>query len=94
MDMKRPDWHFEFFSFICFSCLFNYFERERERVSQGWGERGRERVPGRLRTVSTEPDAGLDPTNCEIMTQVEIKSQMLNLLSHPGAQHFEFLTPE
>ena len=35
---------------------------ERER------ERGRERIPSRLYTVSVEPDAGLELTNCEIMT--------------------------
>ena len=37
-------------------------ERQRER------ERERERIPSRLCTVSTEPDAGLDLTVCEIMT--------------------------
>ena len=39
-------------------------ERERER------ERGREggRIPSRLCAVSTEPDAGLELTNCEIVT--------------------------
>ena len=31
-------------------------------------ERGKERIPRRLCAVSTEPDAGLDPTNYEIMT--------------------------
>ena len=31
-------------------------------------ERGRERIPSRLHTVSTEPDVGLDLTNHEIMT--------------------------
>ena len=35
-------------------------ERERERE--------RERIPSRLHTVSTEPDAGLKPTSCKIMT--------------------------
>ena len=29
---------------------------------------GRERIPSSLRAVSTEPDMGLKPTNCEIMT--------------------------
>ena len=48
---------------------------------QGRGER--EGIPSRLPTVSTEPDVGLDLTNCEIMTRAEIKSQMLNRLSHP-----------
>ena len=37
-------------------------EWERDR------ERGREEIPSRLRTVSTEPDMGLGFTNCEIMT--------------------------
>ena len=31
-------------------------------------ERGRERIPSRLHAVSTEPDAGLELTNREIMT--------------------------
>ena len=31
-------------------------------------ERGRERIPGRLCTVSTEPDVGLEFMNHEIMT--------------------------
>ena len=46
-----------FFKFI-------YFEREGERV----GESGTERIPSRLHPVGTEPDVGLDPTNCEIVT--------------------------
>ena len=36
-----------------------------------WGrsrERGRERIPSRLLTVSAEPDVGFKPTNHEIMT--------------------------
>ena len=54
--------------------------RKRERVSRGGAERerGRERIPSRLCTVSTETDVGFDPTNCEIMTWAKIKSQMLN----------------
>ena len=35
---------------------------------RGQRERGRERIPSRLHTVSVELDAGLEPTNCEIMT--------------------------
>ena len=31
-------------------------------------ERGRERIPSRLCTVSVEPDVGLEFTNHEIMT--------------------------
>ena len=34
---------------------------------------------------STEADVRLDPKNSEIMTRAEIKSQMLNQLSYPGA---------
>ena len=54
-------------------------EREREKNEQ------RERVPSRLHVVSTEPDVGLHPRNCEIMTLAKTKSWTLNLLSHPGA---------
>ena len=57
--------------------MFIYFwEREREtECEQG---RGRERetqkpeAGSRLRAVSTEPDAGLKPTNCEIITWAEV----------------------
>ena len=35
--------------------------------------------------MSADPDSRLKPTNCEIMTRAETKSQMLNRLSHPGA---------
>ena len=39
------------------------------RVCVGEGQReGRERIPSRLSTVSTEPGAGLNLTNLEIMT--------------------------
>ena len=40
-------------------------------------ERGRERISGRLRTVSTEPGAGLDLTNREIVTWAKFQSQTL-----------------
>ena len=45
-----------------------YFEREREGTSRGRAERRRDRIPSRLCTISTEPDAGLEPTNREITT--------------------------
>ena len=52
-------------------CLFS-FERERERETeseQGRGrERGRQRIPSRFHTISTELDMGLEHTNCELMT--------------------------
>ena len=47
------------------------FERQRQRMSRGGPERegDTESEAGpRLRAVSTEPDAGLAPTNREIMT--------------------------
>ena len=54
------------------SPLVYLFLRERDRVQR---ERGRERegdteseAGSRLRAVSTEPDAGLEPTNREIVT--------------------------
>ena len=47
-----------------------YFEREREREHRREGEveRKGDRIPSRLCTVSTEPDAGLEFMNREIMT--------------------------
>ena len=51
--------------------LFIYSERkkeEREHEGAGGKERGRDRIPSRLCAVSSEPDMGLEPTNCEIMT--------------------------
>ena len=48
-------------------------KRERQSVSSGEGQREREGDPeseagSRLPAVSTEPDAGLEPTNRRIMT--------------------------
>ena len=40
----------------------------REKAEEGQRERGRQRIPSRLHTVSAEPDAGLDPVNREVMT--------------------------
>ena len=59
--------------------------RKSAQAEEGQRERGRERIPRRVHTVSAEPDAGPNLRNSEIMTRAEIKSQMLNLLSHPGA---------
>ena len=53
------------------------FERERERdrvqCDRGEGQRDREsqnlkQAPDSEQAISTEPDTGLKPTNCEIMT--------------------------
>ena len=74
-------WHYICGFFLVFIYLFL-----RGRAKRGGTERERERRnPKKASAVSTEPDAGLDLTNCEIMTLVEIKSWMLNQLSHPGA---------
>ena len=35
-------------------------------------ERERERIPSKFHTVSAEPNAGLEPTNREIMTSAEV----------------------
>ena len=47
-----------------FKFLFIYFERDTVRAGEGQ----RERIPSRLRTVSTEPYVVLDPTNHETIT--------------------------
>ena len=49
-----------------------------ERMYKQEGQRGRERIPRRLHTVSTELDAELDPTNHEITTVGKMKSWTLN----------------
>ena len=70
-----------------FSLKFIYFERERACARGGGVERGRQRIPSRLYVVSTEPDAGLKPTDRKIVAWGEIRSPTLNWLSHWGAPH-------
>ena len=57
------------FSWLFFVLFFER-EREREREREMQIERGKEkeRIPGRLCTVSTEPDVGFNLLNREIMT--------------------------
>ena len=55
-------------------------------MGEGQREGESERIPSRLHTVSTEPDAGLKATNREIMTWAKIMSQTLNRLSHSGTR--------
>ena len=58
------------FYFFNFQCLF-IFERERQSVSKGGAEREGDtesEAGSRLRAVGTEPDAGLELTNREIVT--------------------------
>ena len=44
-------------------------KREREHAQAGKGrERGRERIPNKLRTVSAEPDVEPELMNREVMT--------------------------
>ena len=52
---------------------------------EGHREKEGERIPSRLCTISAEPDTGLELMNREIVTSAEIKRQVLNRLSHPGA---------
>ena len=46
--------------------------------------RGREKERQNPKAKGAEPDVGLKPMNCEIMTGAKIKSRMLNRLSHLG----------
>ena len=61
--------------------MFIYF------LAGGGAERGRQKDPSWLHTVSTEPDAGLELMNHEIMTGVEVRQFKVRhfRLSHPGA---------
>ena len=50
-------------------------ERDRQSVSMGGAEREGDtesEAGSRLQAVSTEPDAGLQLTDCEIMTWAEV----------------------
>ena len=71
-------------SSVFFLDVYLFGLRERERASGGGLEREAEN-PNRLHAVNAQPDAGLELTNREIMTWVEIKSRALNRLSHPSA---------
>ena len=61
-----------------------WFSFERESMHACEQPRGRGRGGKESCAVSTEPDAGLDPMNCEIMTWAQIQTWTLNQLSHPG----------
>ena len=53
----------------------NFWQGERQSVSREGAEREGDtesEAGSRLRAVSTEPDAGLEPTNHEIMTWAEV----------------------
>ena len=59
--------------------MFIYFQERQRQCEQGRVRERREtqnpkQAPGsRLWAVSTEPDTGLKPTNCEIMTWAEVR---------------------
>ena len=55
-------------SFIFLFFIKFYLFILRERLSRQGAQRGREKIPSRLCTVSREPDMGFELTNCEIMT--------------------------
>ena len=64
---------FHFFSFCLKKFFFNVYLFLRQRHSMSMGGAEREGDPeseagSRLQAVSTEPDAGLKPMKCEIMT--------------------------
>ena len=61
-------WYTSNFFFNVYSFLRH---RERQSVSKEGAERERDtesKAGFRLQAVSTEPDVGLEPMNCEIMT--------------------------
>ena len=53
---------------MIFFMFYLYILREIEHKQGRGRQRGRERIPSRLCTVSIEPDAGLESTNREITT--------------------------
>ena len=62
---------------ILFFNVYFIFGRERER-NHKWGMAEKEgdaesEAGSRLQDVSTEPDAGLELKNCEIMTRAEVR---------------------
>ena len=82
--------------FLNFFYVYLFILRQRAWAGQGQREREGERIISRLCTVSIEPNAGLELKNCKLnsgtlnlnsRTWAEIKSQILNLLNHPGTLH-------
>ena len=68
-------WSFSFFLFLIKKNVFNVYlflrDRERQSTSEGGAERKGDtesEAGSRLPAVSTEPDAGLELTDSEIMT--------------------------
>ena len=81
---------FKFFKVYLF--ILREGENESDRGAEREGERENLK---RLHTVSAETNAGLEPTNYEIMSWAKIKSRTLNHLSPLGMPHphrFIFIT--
>ena len=72
-------------SFFKNVCLF--WERESRRGAEREGER----ISSSLGTVTTEPDAGLNLVNREIMTLSQIQESILKRLTLPGSPLWNFL---
>ena len=68
-----------------FKFIYLFWEREHEWAQAGEGQKEGDGIPSRLCAISTEPDVGLEPTNCEIMTWAKIKCQTRHRLSLPDA---------
>lgn len=62
--------------FFCWECVCVWAQA---------GQKGRT-IPSRLHTGSPEPNSEFDLANCKTVTRAEIRNQMLNQLSRPGAQ--------
>ena len=73
-----------------FLSLFIYFERPCEHQLGRGREMGRERIPSKRHVVNMKPDVGLELTNREIMTWVEIQSD--NQLTKPPRHPYSLCT--
>ena len=78
LDYSFPNWFSYFFysQAVFFFNIFIYFwDRERQSMSGGGAEREGDiesEAGSRLWAISTEPDAGLELTDCEIVTWAEV----------------------
>ena len=69
--------------------LFIYLEREHKQ-GRGRERKGEREYQVNSELISTEPDAGLDLTNCEIMTWAETKSRMLQSTEPPRCPEWSY----
>ena len=67
-------WTKIFFKKMYFVNVYLFLRDRGTECQPGRGrERGRHKIWSRLQAVSTEPDVGLEPTDCEIMTWGEVR---------------------